>query len=260
MIGAPMIETAGLTKRYGTTAALTSLSLRVDPGEILGFLGPNGAGKSTTVRILAGLSRPTAGRAAVAGFDVVTEPLEAKRRLGYVPETPAIYESLSASEYLDFVSNLYDLEPRAAVARRAELFELFDLTKVQHDLIKSFSKGMRQKVVLSAALVHRPQVLLLDEPLDGLDVGTAMIVKELLKKLAAQGKTILFSSHILEVVERVCTRIVIINQGEEVMSGTSEEIRTAMRTATLEEAFAAVTGVRDAARVTADFLAALERV
>ena len=255
-----MISADNLTKSYGDRLALDRLTLRVQPGEILGFLGPNGAGKSTTVKILTGLLIPDSGSASVAGFDVQKEPLEAKRRLGFVPEQPVIYDSLTADEYLDLIGCLYHLEPAASVSRRAELLELFGLGDVRHQRLQEFSKGMRQKVVIAAALIHRPEVLILDEPLDGLDANTALVMKELLRKLAAQGKTIVFSSHILEVVERICTRIVIINQGRFVAEGTSAEICAQAGAATLDEAFGRLTGVRDVGLVTADFLAALDRV
>jgi ABC-2 type transport system ATP-binding protein len=255
-----MILTEGLSRSYGDTAALVDFDLRVEPGEILGFLGPNGAGKSTTVKILTGLIRPDAGTARVAGFDVLEHPVEVKKRVGYVPESPALYDNLTASEYLDLVSALHHLEPRIAGPRAAELLELFGLAGAAGDRLTEFSKGMRQKVVLASALIHRPEVLILDEPLDGLDANTAMIVKELLKRLAGQGKTVLFSSHILEVVERMCSRIVIIDHGRKVVSGTAEEIRTATGTSTLEDAFSKLTGVRDVGLVTTEFLASLERV
>jgi ABC-2 type transport system ATP-binding protein len=255
-----VILTEHLFKDYNGKPAVVDLNLRADPGEILGFLGPNGAGKSTTVKILTGLIKPASGRAVVAGFDVVSQPLEVKKRIGYVPETPAIYDSLTATEYLELVSCLHHLDPKSSAARRSELLELFGLAQVAGQRLHEFSKGMRQKVVLAAALIHRPDVLILDEPLDGLDANTAMIVKELLKKMASQGKTIMFSSHILEVVERICTRIFIINHGRYVTSGTSAEIRAAVGASTLEEAFSRLTGVRDVGQVTADFLASLERV
>jgi len=254
-----MIRTEALAKSYGDVQALADLDLVVSPGEILGFLGPNGAGKSTTVKILTGLIRPTSGRAWVAGFDVVDTPVEVKKRIGYVPETPALYESLTAEEYLEFVACLHHLDAGTAATRRAELLDLFSLTEEAGGRLATFSKGMRQKVVLSAALIHNPEVLILDEPLDGLDANTALIVKELLKKMAGQGKTILFSSHILEVVERMCTRIVIIQNGRQVAAGTSSEIVHLTQTRSLEEAFSKLTGVRDVGQVTAEFLASLDR-
>jgi ABC-2 type transport system ATP-binding protein len=255
-----MIRTERLCKSYGDKLAVADLDLYVEPGEILGFLGPNGAGKSTTVKVLTGLIRPDSGRASVCGFDIVTQPIEVKKRLGYVPETPALYDSLTAREYLELVACLHHLDARTAAARQAELLELFALTGNADQRLSEFSKGMRQKVVLAAALIHRPDALILDEPLDGLDANTAMVVKELLKRMAAQGKTIMFSSHILDVVERMCTRIVIINGGRFVTSGTSAEIRARENASTLEEAFSRLTGVRDVGQVTADFLASLDRV
>jgi ABC-2 type transport system ATP-binding protein len=255
-----VILTERLSKSYGQKPAVIDFDLAVHPGEIVGFLGPNGAGKSTTVKILTGLIRPDGGRAVVAGFDVVDQPLEVKKRLGYVPETPAVYDSLSAAEYLELISCLYHLEPKAAAVRRGELLELFGLSAAAGQRLSELSKGMRQKVVIASALIHRPEVLILDEPLDGLDANTAMVVKELLKKLAEQGRTILFSSHILEVVERMCSRIVIINGGRFVTAGTSAEIRDAAGAATLEEAFSRLTGVRDVGEVAADLLASLDRV
>ncbi len=255
-----MIRTERLSTSYGTKVAVDQLDLQVEPGEILGFLGPNGAGKSTTVKVLTGLIRPDYGRASICGFDVVTQPIEVKKRLGYVPETPALYDSLTADEYLEFVSCLHHLDPKTAATRRGELLELFGLSANAHQRLTEFSKGMRQKVVIAAGLIHRPDALILDEPLDGLDANAAMVVKELLKKLAAQGKTIMFSSHILEVVERMCTRIVIINNGRFVTSGTSAEIVAREQASTLEDAFSKLTGVRDVGQVTTDFLASLERV
>lgn len=255
-----MIATERLSHSYGGKVALVDLDLQVRPGEILGFLGPNGAGKSTTVKILTGLIRPQSGRAFVAGFNVETHPLEVKRRIGYVPEAPALYDSLTAAEYLELVGCLYHLDPSAARARQDELMALFGLDVDQHQRIKEFSKGMRQKVVFASALLHRPEVLILDEPFDGLDANTALVLKELLRQLAAQGKTILFSSHILEVVERICTRIVIINRGRQIIGGTPEEICAATSTPSLEQAFHKLTGTRDVGQVTADILAALERV
>jgi ABC-2 type transport system ATP-binding protein len=254
-----MIVTSHLSRDYGAKQALVDLNLRVAPGEILGFLGPNGAGKSTTVKILTGMIRPTSGRATVAGFDVVEQPLETKKRIGYVPEAAALYDGLTAAEYLELIASLHHLDRRTADARQRDVLDLFGVGDVAHQRLSEFSKGMRQKVVIAAALIHRPEVLFLDEPLDGLDANAALIVKEILKQLAGQGKTILFCSHILEVVERFCTRIVIINGGRQIADGTAEEIRRSTGTATLEQAFSRLTGALDVGRVASEFLAALDR-
>jgi len=255
-----MIRTVDLSKYYDRKLALVNLNLDVEPGEILGFLGPNGAGKSTTVKILTGMIQASSGEATVAGFDVRQQPLEVKRRIGYVPETAAIYDGLTAAEYLELIACLHHLDPKTSAARRSELLDLFGLGADVHQRMTEFSKGMRQKVVIAAALMHRPEVLFLDEPLDGLDANTAAVMKELLKKLASQGRTILFCSHILEVVERMCTRIVIINGGRQVASGTTAEIRDSTGSASLEEAFGKLTGVRDVGETAAELLSALDRV
>jgi ABC-2 type transport system ATP-binding protein len=195
----------------------------------------------------------------VAGFDIVEQPIEAKQRIGYVPETAAVYDGLTAAEYLELVGALHHLEPVTVRQRAGELLELFGLSADEHRRLAEFSKGMRQKVLIAAALIHRPEVLFLDEPLDGLDANAALVVKELLKKLAAQGKTILFCSHILDVVERICTRIVIINNGRKIADGTAAEIREQTGSATLEDAFSQLTGIRDVERLAAEFISALER-
>jgi ABC-2 type transport system ATP-binding protein len=254
-----MIRTERLTKRYGGKIAVADLDLDIRAGEVFGFLGPNGAGKSTTVKMLTGLLAPDEGRAVVAGYDISAQPLEAKARLGFVPETPKLYESLTADGFLDVMAALHHLEPETSRTRRKELLTLFGLGDVRHQRLKEFSKGMRQKVVLAAALMHQPEVLILDEPFDGLDANAALVMKGLLREMAAQGKTILFSSHILEVVERICTRLCIIDRGRKVAEGTPDEIRGAFRAATLDEAFGKLTGVREPSDVTADILAALAR-
>jgi len=254
-----MIRTEHLSRQYGDKVALSDLTLDVKPGEILGFLGPNGAGKSTTVKILTGMIRPTTGRAIVAGFDIVEQPIEAKQRIGYVPETAALYDGLTAAEYLELIASLHHLDRKISDTRATELLELFGLAQDRHRRMSEFSKGMRQKVLIASALIHRPEVLFLDEPLDGLDANAALVVKEVLKQLAGQGKTILFCSHILDVVERMCTRIVIINNGRQITDGTAQQIREATGTASLEEAFSQLTGVRDVGRVAAEFISVLDR-
>ena len=254
-----MIDAHDLWRQYGTRVALHGLTLKVEAGEILGFLGPNGAGKSTTVKILTGMIKPDRGRAMVAGFDVALQPLEVKKRIGYVPESAALYESLSAREYLDLIASLHHLPPEATRPRIEELLDRFGLSQAIDQRLSEYSKGMKQKVLIVSALMHRPDVVFLDEPLTGLDASAALVVKELIRGLAAQGRTIFFCSHVLEVVERVCTRIVIINQGKTIADGTARDIAASSGAATLEEAFVALTGTRDAAQVTHDLLDALER-
>jgi ABC-2 type transport system ATP-binding protein len=252
-----MIQTVDLGRSYGGKIALRDLTLTVEPGEILGFLGPNGAGKSTTVKILAGMLRPSSGRATVAGFDVERDPIEVKKRIGYVPEAAALYESLTAREYLQLVSSLHHQPVEEARKRVMELLERFDLAAAMDLRLGEFSKGMKQKVLIAAALLHRPDVIFLDEPLTGLDANAALVVKELIRSLAGQGRTIFFCSHVLEVVERVCGRIVIIDKGQVVADGTPAAIAVRTGTDSLEAAFIALTGQRDAADVTQDLLRAL---
>jgi ABC-2 type transport system ATP-binding protein len=253
-----MIETENLTRSYNDRIALHPLSIQVAPGEILGFLGPNGAGKSTTVKLLTGMIKPSSGRARVAGFDVATDPVEVKRRIGYVPESAALYESLTAREFLDVIGSLYHQPTETAPQRIDDLLDRFDLAGAKDQRLSEFSKGMKQKVLIASALMHRPEVLFLDEPLTGLDANAALVVKELIRSLAAQGRTIFFCSHVLEVVERVCSRIIIINNGRAIADGTPAEIASRTGTQSLEEAFVRLTGTRDAAEVTNELLQALE--
>lgn len=254
-----MIEADNLWRQYGARIAVHGLTLHVGAGEILGFLGPNGAGKSTTVKILTGMIKPDRGRAVVAGFDVAVDPLEVKRRVGYVPESAALYESLTAREYLDLIASLHHLPPESTLPRIDDLLTRFGLSEAIDQRLSEFSKGMKQKVLIVSALLHRPDVLFLDEPLTGLDASAAMVVKELIRGLAAQGRTIFFCSHVLEVVERICTRIVIINDGRVIADGTAAAIAAAVGKTTLEDAFVALTGTRDAAQVSHDLIEALER-
>ncbi len=202
---------------------------------------------------------PTSGTAKVADFDIVEETLEVKKRIGYVPESGALFESLTAWEYLELVSELHHLSRRMAQQRIEEFLTLFGIFEEKDRLLRSFSKGMKQKVLLSAAFLHNPDVLFLDEPLNGLDANAALAVKELLKKFAGNGKTIMFCSHILEVVERICTRIAIINKGQLIADGDAREITKGTRQSTLEEAFNKLTGAQDIHAYTDDFLQALQR-
>lgn len=238
-----MIEAIRLSKRYGTVEALREVSFEVHAGEILGYLGPNGAGKSTTVKILAGIQPADAGIARIGGFDVATHPLEAKRLVGLVPETGALYEALTPIEYLRFVGELYGLSRRKAEGRGAELLEELQLERgVWHRRTSGFSKGMKQRVVIAAALIHRPRVLVFDEPLNGLDVAATIQVKSIIAREAAAGCTILYCSHLLDVVERICSRIVILARGEVRIDGSLDAIRDRHPGRTLEQVFQEMTG------------------
>ena len=255
-----MIEFQNLSKIFDDKLAVDNISLKVRPGEILGFLGPNGAGKTTTVKMLIGMLIPTGGTATVAGFDISKEPIEVKKRIGYVPETGALFESLTAWEYLELITDLHHMDRALAQRKIAEFLTLFGLDNERDHHLSGFSKGMKQKVLLAAAFLPNPEVLFLDEPLNGLDANTALIIKELLKRMAAQGKTIMFCSHILEVVERICTRIAIIDSGRIVADGSPAEILRETSKPTLEEAFTKLTGGHDIAASTDEILQALERV
>lgn len=240
-----MIEVEQLTKVYGELAALRGVSFAIPAGQICGYLGPNGAGKSTTIKILTGVLAPTSGRAKVAGFDVLREPIEVKRRIGYVPEMGNCYRTLSVVEYLTLVGALHQMSPSEIDRRARRMLELFEIADAAHNRIDTLSKGMRQKVVLSAALLHDPEVLLWDEPLSGLDANAARIVKDTVRGLADNGKTIFYCSHVLDVVERVCDRVIILNHGDVVADGTPAQLMDQANRATLELVFRALTSSED---------------
>ncbi len=254
-----MILLERLSKEFGTVKAVDEICLEVAPGEILGFLGPNGAGKTTTVKMLVGILKPTRGSAEVAGFDVGKQPVEVKKRVGYVPESGALFESLTAREYLELVSELHHLDRAKTGQRIEELLRLFELHAEMDQQLSRFSKGMKQKVLLAAALIHNPEVLFLDEPLNGLDANAALVVKSLLRKLAAQGKTIMFCSHVLEVVERLCTRLAVIDHGRIIALGTISEILEQTSQASLESAFGYLTDARDHDASSDEFLETIAR-
>lgn len=252
-----MIQTFALKKQYDAKEAVKELSITVYEGEIFGFLGPNGAGKSTTVKMLTGMIFPTSGTATVAGFDILKDPVEVKRRIGYVPESGALFETLTGWEYLQLIADLHHLERGMASKRIEEFLTLFGLWEERGMRLQQYSKGMKQKILISAALIHNPPVLFLDEPLNGLDANAALVFKELLKKFSQQNKTIFFTSHVLDVVEKVCTRIAIINKGAIIAEGASADIAQSTGQKSLEEAFSKLTGVRDARESAQDFLEAL---
>jgi ABC-2 type transport system ATP-binding protein len=249
---AEMLRLEGVVKRYGRFTAVAGLDLVVRRGEIFGFLGPNGAGKTTTIRMVAGVLRPSAGRIVVGGDDLEASPDAAKARIGYVPDRPYLYDKLSGGEFLRFVAGLWGKEGPEAEARADRLLELFQLAQWKDELIESYSHGMRQKLLISSALVHQPQIIVVDEPMVGLDPRSARLLKDLLRTFVAQGGTVFLSTHTLEVAEALCDRIAIISEGKIIALGTMDELRArAHGGAHLEEIFLKVTGTEAMADVIA---------
>ncbi len=238
---APPLAVIALVRRYGDFTAVDGLDLEVRSGEIVGFLGPNGAGKTTTLRVCAGLLRPDGGEVRIAGFSLAREPLAARARLGFVPDRPFLYDRLSALEFLDFIAALYDVPEQEARGRADDLLARFELDGAARDFIEGYSLGMKQKLAVAAALIHDPPLLLLDEPLQGLDPQGARVLKDLLRERAARGLGVLVSTHLLEVAERLCDRVVILHRGRKLAAGTLAELRGARADATLEDVFLALT-------------------
>ena len=220
-----MIQVEGLVKKYGSFTAVDGVSLDVAPGEIHGFLGPNGAGKTTSIRIIAGLLKPTAGRVVINGHDLAQEPEKAKSSLGFIPDRPFIYEKLTAREFLRFHGGLYAMEAEAIEKRADEVLELFELGRWQGELVESFSHGMKQRLVMCAAFLHRPKAVLVDEPMVGLDPRGARLIKDVFRVMSERGVAILMSTHTLEVAEEMCDRIAIILKGKIIARGTVDELK-----------------------------------
>jgi len=219
------IITQGLTKRFGDLVAVDGLDLAVREGEFFGFLGPNGAGKSTTIKMLCGLLRPNAGRMVVAGYDAATHPLEVKRNIGVLPEEIALYERLTGEEFLVFAARMHGLPLEEARRRCEELLDLLELTEARGKLIVDYSMGMKKKTAFAAALIHRPKVMFLDEPFNGIDPVSVRAIRNVLRHLTERGTTIFFTTHVMEVVERLCTRVAVINRGKIVGDGNLAELR-----------------------------------
>ncbi|MFN2298442.1 MAG: ABC transporter ATP-binding protein [Anaerolineales bacterium] len=245
-----LIETRQLTKKFGEKTAVDDISFSAKAGEVFGFLGPNGAGKTTTIKAIVGLLKPSSGSVSVAGYDVQLQPMQAKAVSGYVPDTPNLYMKLSAREFLRFVGDLYEI-PRAKVDERSdELLRLFDLADVRDDLIDSYSHGMKQKTAVAAALIHDPKVLVLDEPTVGLDPKSARLIKDMLRQLADRGAAVFLSTHILEIAERMCDRIGIIDRGRLIAVGTMDELRALGKgERNLEDIFLGLTGGAEEAEI-----------
>ena len=233
-----MILVENLVKTFGSFRAVDDVSLEVPAGEIHGFLGPNGAGKTTTIKMVVGLLRPDKGTITVDGIDVAKEPIEAKRRIGYVPDYPELYEKLTGVEYLNFIGDVFQVPTDTRRRRLAELLEMFELRDAVRDLIQTFSHGMRQKLAVIAAVLPDPALLILDEPMTGLDPKSSALFKDLMRRRCDEGKAVFFSTHILDVAERVCDHIGIIKHGRLVAEGSMDELRKlAVGETTLEEIF-----------------------
>jgi ABC-2 type transport system ATP-binding protein len=250
-----VISANRLTKRYGSQLAVDALSFDIPAGQIVGFLGPNGAGKSTTLKMLTGMIDPTSGSATICGFDLARDPIEVKRHVGFVPESGAVFESLTGLEYLTMVAALYAIPEAAAIDRIRQFIAFFDLSfeTLTEKFLGAYSKGMRRKVVITSALLHNPPVVFFDEPLDGLDANAAVGFKALIQTLAREGKTIVYSSHVLDVVERVCDRVIIIDKGKLLLDGKPDELVAAHGSATLEKLFTQLTGGGELERRAEDF-------
>lgn len=253
-----ILQTSHLCKRYSGFAAVDDVSFTIRPGEILGYVGPNGAGKSTTVKMIIGLVEPTDGSILFDGRSIAHDLAGFQRRLGYVPEEPNLYPFLSGREYLQLAGRLRGLRRRALESKINEFLHIFSLWDDRDSPVSEYSKGMRQKILLSAALLHNPQVLILDEPLSGLDANTMIAVRELLRGLAAAGKTILYCSHVLDVMEKVCSRVVILRKGQIVADDTIEHLRQRMEQTSLEGVFVSFTQAENQAKLASRVLEAMQ--
>jgi ABC-2 type transport system ATP-binding protein len=240
-----MLEVRGLTKRFRGLTAVDHVSFKVRPGEITGYLGPNGSGKSTTVKMLTGLLQPTEGTVLFEGREIRHDPIAYKRRLGYVPEEPNLYGYLTGLEYLQLAGRLRGIEEAAVNRKAKELLELLSLTAARWSPISTYSKGMKQRVLIAAALLHDPDLLIFDEAQSGLDIANSLLFRHLLNALAARGKTILYISHILELVEKVCAHVVVIYQGRIVADDSVVRLRELMQLPNLEQIFTQLVEQRD---------------
>jgi ABC-2 type transport system ATP-binding protein len=248
-----VIRLQDLTKRYGKFTAVDSISLEVPRGELFGLLGPNGAGKTTTMRMIAGILQPTSGSVVVGGVDMLGRPIEAKARIGFIPDRPFVYDKLTGGEFLRFAAALYGQDGAAVERRIDELLGIFDLSGWKHELTETYSHGMRQKLIICGALVHRPELIIVDEPMVGLDPKSARLLKDLFRQFVDRGGTVLMSTHTLEVAEVMCDRIAIVYKGKIAASGTMAELRqqTESGDMSLEDLFLKLTGGHRAARLDA---------
>ncbi|MBZ5501505.1 MAG: ABC transporter ATP-binding protein [Acidobacteriia bacterium] len=254
---APAISTDNLTRRFGELVAVDAVNLRVTPGQFFGFLGPNGAGKSTTIKMLTGLLAPSAGRVEILGLDLASHPVEVKRQIGVVPEGMALFGRLTGSEYLNFAARMYGLDRETAARRAAELLDFMQLADQPKALVTDYSHGMQKKLALAAAVIHGPKILFLDEPFEGVDAIASGTLKAMLQRMIARGATIFLTSHVLEIVERLCSHVGIIHHGRLVAQGSIEELRSGVEA---QAASAAAGGSPDAPAVRAGEKLTLEEI
>lgn len=255
----PIIKIRNLSKSYGTNQVLRNINLEVNRGEIIGYIGPNGAGKSTTVKIMLGLIEEYEGSIEIFGQDIRKNPLAYKKRIGYVGESGEIYENLTAREYLGFIGELYGMEYEEAIYKGEKLMDLFEIKSVYDARINSFSKGMKQKTIIISALINDPDILFLDEPLSGIDANSVMVFKEVMGELVKRGKTIFYSSHIMEVVEKLSSRIVLLKDGEIVADGSMESLKDQLPQGSLEEIFNKLTGFDEHEKIAREIVAVIEK-
>lgn len=253
-----MLEVSGVSKYFGALPAVRDISFTARPGEVLGYLGPNGSGKSTTVKMIAGLLTPTDGTVSYNGQDIQQQLLEHRRRIGYVPEAPDLYSYLTGPEYLTLVGRLRQLDPRVLEEKIDRFLHLFDIYDDRYAQISAYSKGMKQKILISGALLHDPEIVILDEPSSGLDVGSTLVLKQLIRTMAADGKIILYSSHVLELVEQMCSSVVILREGEVVASDRVERLRELMQQPSLEQVFTQLAVRQDVGQVARDLVEAMK--
>lgn len=256
----PIIVLRDLKKSYdGKTNVLCGIDLEIFPGQIIGYIGPNGAGKTTTVKILIGMIPDFGGDVLVMGNNIAERPLEVKTKIGYIPETAAMYDVLTPMEYLRFIGQIYGLGVEEINKRALGMLRLFGLEKESDVRMNAFSKGMKQKVLITAGLIHDPEILFMDEPLAGLDANTALVIKEILAQLAAKGKTIFYCSHVMDVVERICHRIIIINKGDVIANGSFDELQAMDRGGSLEKIFTHLTGSSGHVEKAEEFISCFHR-
>jgi ABC-2 type transport system ATP-binding protein len=250
-MGDVLIRANQLTKNYGSVPVVKGLNLEVKGGEIFGFLGPNGSGKTTTIKMLTGLLEPSEGEAFICGYDIARQSTQAKALMAYVPDQPKLYSKLSAREFLKLIAALYRIPNEVVKPRTEQLLEMFGLEERADDLLEGYSHGMRQKVVLAAALIHQPKVILLDEPTVGLDPASARLLKDILQELAHQGAAVFVSTHILEIAERMCHRVAILQNGTLIAQGSPEELRQSIGHdgGSLEDIFLELTGGHEEAEL-----------